>query len=197
MKNLIVCCFLLASVNGFSQSFLQGIAERLSFGIKAGGNYSNYTNTNGTFNSDGLAGFHAGALVDFRLAKNFYFQEEFLYSTQGAKINGDQFGKNNVQVNYLSVPTVFQFRTNIGLYIEAGTQTSIRLGDNLNTNTYGKFAKQLDMGIVGGIGYLSKSGLGIGVRYVGGVTKVADYTINDVQPNFRNSMAQASIFYIF
>jgi hypothetical protein len=197
MKNLLVLGFVLLSLNGFSQGFMKGLAQRLSFGLKAGGNYSNYVNTNGEFTSDGLAGFHAGALIDFRITNNFYFQEEFLFSTQGAKMNNDLFNKENVQVRYLSVPCLFQFRTNIGLYIEAGAQTSLRLSDNTDKTTFTHFAKQLDMGVAGGIGYLSKAGLGIGVRYVGGVTKVADFNINDVNPSFRNSMAQASIFYIF
>lgn len=197
MKKLLACGFLLLSINAFSQGFIKGLTQRLSFGLKAGGNYSNYTNTDGQFTSDGLASFHAGALVDFKLTKNLYFQEEFLFSTQGAKIKDDVFGKNNVQVSYLAVPVLLQFRTNIGLYIEAGAQTSLRLGDNLNKTTYSQFAKQLDMGVAGGIGYLSKTGLGIGVRYIGGMTKVANFNINNVQPNFRNSMAQASIFYIF
>lgn len=135
MKNLLVCCFVLLSINGFCQGFMKGLAQRLSFGLKAGGNYSNYTNSDGQFTSDGLASFHAGALVDFRITKN--------------------------------------------------------------KTTYSQFAKQLDMGVAGGIGYLSKMGLGIGVRYIGGMTKVADFNINNAQPNFRNSMAQASVFYIF
>jgi len=197
MKNLLVCCFVLLSINGFCQGFMKGLAQRLSFGLKAGGNYSNYTNSDGQFTSDGLASFHAGALVDFRITKNRYFQEEFLFSTQGAKIKDDVFRKDKVQVSYLSVPCLLQFRTNIGIYIEAGVQTSLRLGDNLDKTTYSQFAKQLDMGVAGGIGYLSKMGLGIGVRYIGGMTRVADFNINNAQPNFRNSMAQASVFYIF
>jgi hypothetical protein len=197
MKNLLACCFLLVSINGFSQGFMKGLTQRLSFGLKAGGNYSNYTDTEGQFTSDGLAGFHAGAIVDFRITKNLYFAEEFLFSTQGAKIKDDVFGKDNVKVSYLSVPCLLQFRTNIGIYIEAGVQTSLRLGDNLDKTTYSQFAKQLDMGVAGGIGYLSKAGLGVGVRYVGGMTKVGDFRWQNAQPSFRNSMAQASIFYIF
>jgi hypothetical protein len=176
---------------------MKGLTQRLSLGLKAGGNYSNYTNTEGQFTSDGLAGFHAGAIVDFRIIRNLYFVEEFLFSTQGAKIKEDVFGKDNVKVSYLSVPCLLQFRTNIGIYIEGGVQTSLRLGDNLDKTTYSQFAKQLDMGVAGGIGYLSKAGLGVGLRYVGGMTRVADFSLQNAQPNFRNSMAQASIFYIF
>lgn len=197
MKNLLACCCLLLSVNGFSQGFMKGLTQRLSFGIKAGGNYSNFTNINGEFTSDGLTSFHAGALVDFKITKNLYFQEEFLYSIQGAKINQQVFGKDNVQVSYLSVPCLLQYRTSIGLYLEAGAQTSLRLGDNLDKSTYSQFAKQLDMGVAGGIGFISKAGLGIGVRYIGGMTKIANFNVNNIQPSFRNSTAQASIFYIF
>lgn len=170
----------------------------MNFGLSAGGNYSTFTQTDNLFTADGTTGFHAGAVVDFKLFPHFYFREEFLYSTQGAKIKNDIFGQENVQISYLSVPCLFQYRTNIGLFIEAGCQSSLRPGDNLDKTMYDhKFAKQLDMGVAGGVGYLSKLGLGVDVCYVHGFTKVANFEVGNEQPAFTNSMAQAGIFYIF
>ena len=189
---LLTFCFVL---HGYSQNFIQGVVDRLSFGVKAGGNYSNYVNT--SFSTQALTGFHAGALVDFRLTNHLAFQEEFLFSTQGAKVKGDVFGQENVRVNYLSVPLLFKYRTTLGLYVEAGMQVGVRLNENVGGSGQGNFAKLLDQAAVGGLGYQSKMGLGVGVRYVAGFSKVGDLKDMGVSEDFRTSVAQASIFYIF
>jgi hypothetical protein len=196
MKNrMLFVVFVLVSSQSFSQGFVQGIMQRLQFGLKAGGNYSNYTQQN--FTSDGLAGFHAGALVDFRLTKNLFIQEEFLFSSQGAKIKSDLFGKDNVKVDYFTVPFLLKYRTNLGIYVEAGPQVGMRTSENMGYAQTGDFAKRLDLSAAGGLGFQSKSGFGIGVRYVAGLSKVADFKLSDETPEFRNSVMQASIFYIF
>lgn len=195
MKKSILICFVLVSTHCFSQSFVQGITQRLSFGLKAGVNYSNYTNA--SFTTDALIGFHAGLLVDFRLANHLFIQEEFLFSSQGAKVKEDVFGKDNIQVNYVTVPFLLKYRSNLGIYIEAGAQTGMRTSENISTTQVGDFAKKLDLAAVGGIGFQSKSGFGIGVRYVAGLSKVGDFQASDVKPDFHNSVIQGSIFYIF
>jgi hypothetical protein len=195
MKKLILIAFVLISTHSFSQGFVQGIMERLHFGLKAGANYSNYTNTN--FSTQAVLGFHAGALVDFDLTKNLAIQEEFLFSSQGAKVKDDVFGKENVNVYYMAVPFLLKYRTNAGIYIEAGPQVSTRIKDNIDSLKSGNFAKLLDLSAAAGIGYQSKGGFGIGFRYVAGLSSVGDFKLSNVNPNFRSSVVQASIFYIF
>ncbi|MDR3711226.1 MAG: porin family protein [Puia sp.] len=195
MKKLILICCVLVSARSFSQGFVQGLMQRIHFGLKAGANYSNYTQEN--FSSDGLVGFHAGALLDFQLTKNLFIQEEFLFSSQGAKIKGDLFESQNVKVNYFTVPFLLKYRTNPGLYIEAGPQVGMRTSENIGSTPIGEFAKKLDLSAVGGLGFQSKSGFGIGVRYVAGLSKVGDFQLSDEKPDFRNSVIQASVFYIF
>jgi len=68
---LILICFVLVSAKGFSQSFF----KRFEFGLKAGANYSNFTNAN--FPTDPLVGFHAGATVAFKITDNFLVQDPF------------------------------------------------------------------------------------------------------------------------
>lgn len=191
MKKLLFIGLVLASTNSFSQ----GIFQRLSFGLKAGGNYSNYTNTN--FETEAIAGFHAGALVNFKFNDHFSVQEEFLFSSQGAKVKNDLFGKDNVNVYYITVPFVLKYKTNFGLYIEAGPQTGMKVKEDVDNTSGGDFAKKLDLAAVGGLGYQSKSGFGFGVRYVAGLSKVGDFNISTVKTDFRTNVAQASIFYIF
>ena len=191
MKKLLVICFALVSTQSFSQSLFQ----RLSFGLKAGANYSNYTNAN--FNTEGIVGFHTGGLVNFKLTNSLSIQEEFLFSTQGAKVKDNVFGTENIKVSYINVPFLLKYRSNLGLYIEAGPQVGMRANDNVSSTQIGEFAKKLDLSAVGGIGFQSKSGFGFGARYIAGLSKVGDFQPSTVKPDFRNSVIQASIFYIF
>ena len=191
MKKLLFICFVLAS----TQSFSQGIFKRLTFGLKAGGNYSNYTNAD--FATEGIVGFHAGGLVNFRFTDNLSIQEEFLFSSQGAKMKNDLFGKDNVNVYYMTVPFLLKYKSKMGLYIEAGPQVGMVMKDDLKGSSFGDFAKKLDLAAAGGIGYQSKIGLGFGVRYIAGLSKVGDFNISNVKTDFRTNVAQASIFYIF
>jgi hypothetical protein len=195
MKKLLAIGLILIANHGFSQGLIKGVISRLSFGLKAGANYSNYTNAN--FNTDGLLGFHAGALVDFKITNNLSFREEFLFSTQGAKIKDSIFTKENIKVSYFAVPLLLNLHINWGLYIEAGSQVGLRVGENIGDASSGNFAKRLDMALVGGLGYQTRIGLGIGLRYVGGISSVGDFKVSGINPNFRNSTVQASIFYIF
>src|SRR5258707_6212307 len=117
MKNLMLSCFVLLSTNCFSQGLIQGIMGRTHVGIKAGANYSNYVNAG--FNTDGLVGYHAGMIIDFRLVGNLSINEEILFSSQGAKVKSDLFGKENVKVNYMTVPLLLKYRTNSWIYIAA------------------------------------------------------------------------------
>jgi len=195
MKKLVLICFALLSTRCFSQSLVKGIVSRISFGLKAGVNYSDYTNAD--FKTDALIGFHAGALVNFKLTKNLSIQEEFLFSSQGAKVKGDLFGQENVKVNYLTVPFLLKYRTDFGLYIDAGPQFGYRLNENTDKEQIGEFAKQLDLAAVGGLGYQLKCGLGIEARYMAGLSKVGDFQLSNVKTDFRSNVIQGSIFYIF
>lgn len=195
MKKLLAFCLILIANHGFSQGFIKGIVSRLSFGLKAGANYSNFTNAG--FNTDGSVGFHAGAVVDFKITNNLSFREEFLFSSQGAKIKDSIFTRENVKVSYFAVPFVLNLHTNWGLYLEAGSQFGLRVGENTAKLTSGNFAKRLDMALVGGLGYQTRSGFGIGLRYVAGVSGVGDFKIAGINPDFHNSVMQAGIFYLF
>jgi len=195
MKKLLFICFVLASTNSFSQGMMKGLVQRLSFGLKAGANYSNYTNTD--FATDALVGFHAGAIVNFKIIDNLSIQEEFLFSSQGAKVKDNLFGKENVNISYFIVPFLLKYRTNFGLYLEAGPQVGILVNDDLKNTQVGNFAKKMDLAAAGGIGYQTKGGFGIGARYIAGLSKVGDFNISNVRTDFKTNVVQASIFYIF
>jgi hypothetical protein len=192
MKKLIVICLVLASTNGFSQ----GIFKRLSFGIKAGANYSDYSNAG--FATEGLVGFHAGALVNFKITDHLSVQEEFLFSSQGAKVkDGTIFGGEDIKVNYMTVPFLVKYKTKFGLYLEAGPQVGFRINEDIKNTQIGEFAKKMDLAAAGGLGYQTPFGLGFGVRYIYGLSTVGDFNYSNIKTDFKTNVAQASIFYIF
>jgi len=144
-----------------------------------------------------LIGFHAGATVAFKITNNFLFQEEFLFSTQGAKIKGGDLGDQDLKLYYMAVPLLFKYRTNSGFYIEAGAQAGIKIKEDVTGLNTDNFAKRVDLGAAGGIGYQSKMGLGLGLRYIYGISKVADVNVSNITNDFKNNAAQASVFYVF
>jgi hypothetical protein len=200
MKKIVLIGFALVTVQvSFGQRFFGGMMQRLTFGVKAGGNYSNFTNAD--FNTEGLAGFHAGAIVNFRLSDKWSIQEEFLYSTQGAKIKNKLFGTNeDLKLSYLAVPIVVKYHSNSGIYGELGFQTNMLIEDAKNTG-FKDFAQKIDAGGVGGFGYQFKEGpvkgLGLGARYYYGLMDVGTFNSSVIKPDFKNNTMQVSVFYIF
>jgi len=197
MKKVIFICLVLVSTKGFSQTklFSQNFFKKFEFGLKAGANYSNFTNA--SFPTDPLVGFHAGATVAFKITDNFLIQEEFLFSSQGAKINGGELGNQDLKLYYMSVPFLFKYRTNSGFYVEAGPQVGMKAKEEVSGLSVSDFAKKLDLAAAGGIGYQSKIGLGFGARYIYGISKVGDFNISNINNDFKNNNIQASIFYVF
>lgn len=196
MKKLILSLLILAAVttNGYSQSFGQKLMNKLEFGIKAGGNYSNFSNAN--FATDALPGFNAGLTVAYKFTDNFMVQQEFLYSLQGAKVTGGILGAQDIKLSYASIPILFKYRTNSGFYMAAGGQAGFKVKEDVGGLTELKFAKKIDFGGVGGLGYQSKMGLGIDARYYQGLQKVSEVP-SAALGDFKNNSIQASIFYVF
>lgn len=201
MKKLILAVLVLVSTTCFAQtspenqSFGKKIMSRLEFGIKAGANASNFNKFN--LPTDPLIGFHAGLSVAYKFNEHLMVQEDFLYSMQGAKLKGGILGTQDLKLSYVQVPILLKYRTTSGFYVEAGAQTGILIKEDVVGYTGDqKFAKKIDASAVGGIGFQSKMGLGIGARYAYGFTKVSD-TPSAALGDFTNSTIQASLFYIF
>ncbi|MEO8532920.1 MAG: porin family protein [Flavobacterium sp.] len=192
MKKLALICLVLAGTNSFSQSFL----DKFHFGLKAGSNYSDFTNAD--FDTEGLVGFHAGAIVNFEINEKFSIQEEFLFSTQGSKIKDGIFQGQKIELSYVSVPVLFKYTSPIGIYAEAGPQIGILVSEDVKgIDSADKFAEKIDGGFTAGIGYQFRNGFGIGARYYFGLTDVSKSKTATVKTDFQNNSAQASIFYIF
>lgn len=202
MKKLVLFACILISTKAFSQekNFFGKILDRTSFGLKAGGNYSNFTNAG--FETEGLPGFNVGGMINFKLSDKFSIQEDFLYSAQGAKLkNPSFFGKaEDIKLSYMSVPILLRYQGGSGLFLEAGPQVNMLITDAEDLG-FEKFADKVDAGIAFGLGYEFKKGtvrgLGIGTRYYMGLMDVGKFNSSAIPTDFKNSVAQVSISYFF
>jgi hypothetical protein len=199
MKKTILCCILLISARCFAQdtpkSFLGDIASRLSFGLRGGVNYSNFTSA--SFGTNPLVGFNAGISVNLKMSDHWSAVEDVIYSTEGSKRTTSLFGNSDIKLSYINVPILFRYKTDPGIFFELGEQAGIKVREDVAGLTNGDFAKKLNFGAVGGVGYQLTSGLGVSLRYIYGLTKVGDTNNLPVSGNFKSATAQASLFYTF
>lgn len=184
---LSVAAAFFLSVPSFSQNF--------QLGLKAGANISNFRGDDyQDVKSNTMAGFHAGAFINLKFGSIFSIQPELLISSQGAKLESST-RKENFKATYATLPVMLKLqRPGGGLYIEAGPQFGLKVSDKISgVNTD---VKNLDAAIAAGIGYHSKMGLGIGARYIAGLSKVGNIDFEgEVNPDYKNSTIQISLFY--
>lgn len=184
-KILFLIVFTIAGSAAFSQS--------VSLGPKVGLNVSNYTG--GDIESDALVGFHLGGILNLGIGRVFSIQPEVLFSTQGAKVNSNA-QKREFKTTYVTLPVMAKFKSAGGFYFELGPQVSFKTGENIPDQTIDHFAKNLDLAAGIGLGYQAPFGLGLGARYIAGISKVGDFSQTAAQnPDFKNSVIQVSLFF--
>lgn len=186
MRKLILTALLFWAVTTQAQNF--------QVGLKGGVNISNFTGGNfNTIKNKTLVGFHAGGLMRFKFG-GLALQPEVLFSSQGAKL--DSVGnEKDYKISYINIPIMLQYETPGGFYVEAGPQVGFKVNENVPNTTVENFAKSSDVAIALGLGYHSNMGLGIGARYNIGVSKVGNFDAGNINPDFKNGVAQISVFY--
>jgi hypothetical protein len=182
---LLIITMTVLSTAAFSQT--------VSIGPKVGLNISNYTG--GNIESDALVGFHLGGILNLGIGKTFSLQPEVLFSTQGAKVKSNAQAKD-FKTTYVAVPVMAKFRSAGGLYFEVGPQVSFRTSEDIPDQTIDQFSKNLDISAGVGVGYQAGFGLGLGARYLAGISKVGDFNKTAaLNPDFKNSVIQVSLFF--
>lgn len=180
--------------------------EPVRFGIKGGANAAAFSEQKLSLNNQKI-GFHAGAFVNIPLSNKISVQPEVLYNQMGAKsvmsssevTTGGTTVKtvadSKVELNYISVPLMFQFRPVKSFYFEAGPEFSYFLngknkGETTVTTTTGSSTttqnssisqsiekddvKKFNVGLGLGVGFDITHNLGINARYVNSLTHVAN-----------------------
>lgn len=93
-------------------------AQSVTFGVKAGANFSNLKITfdGEGISPDGATSLYIGGLVDIGISEKVHFQPELLYSIEGAE---------DAEVSFVNVPLMFKYYLIEGFNIQAGPQVGI------------------------------------------------------------------------
>ncbi len=173
-------------------------AQQGQFGIKAGLNISNITNSkNGDLSS--LPGFHFGGLAHIHLSPEWAVQPEVVYSSQGGKYVDNAATEHKLLVNYLNIPVLFQYMFAGGFRLQTGPQLGFLTSAKDEVGSYNTgFAtssdfKNYDFSWAFGLGYQSESGVGVDARYNLGVSNIN----NAGTATLHNRVFQLGLFYLF
>jgi hypothetical protein len=160
------------------------------FGLRVGANLASleldddYNGT--TYNTNSKTSFHAGVFVNVPLGSTLRFQPELSYVGGGSKVNGNFLSPANVNntgsyeldYHYIAVPLMVQLQTKSGFFVEAGPQFAYSVMAQEERNNGETDLKDIDLirktdfALAGGLGYLTRVGLGINARYVHGLSNV-------------------------
>lgn len=185
------------------------------FGIKAGVNLAtaaleDIPSGASKPNTNNKTGFHGGVFYNIPLGGMMKFQPELLYSSQGTKTDFQFLGstqEGEVDLNYLTLPLMVQLQTPGGFYVELGPQLGYMLDARYqpasgSETDLEEYTDKFDFSINGGLGYMTRVGLGIGARYNYGITNAMDSknTSSPFYNTFRevqNRNIQIGLFYQF
>lgn len=196
--------FLGAAIAMSSLTFAQ------QFGVKAGMNVSSLSKDAGLDDNKSKIGFNAGLFMNAPLGQNFSIQPEILYNNLGDKVSyknqsGVEYASVARNLDYISVPVMFQYNATPEFYLEAGPEFGFLVNakvktDNsilnsttttsLDTDAY----KDFNMGLGLGAGYYFTPKIGITARYVAGLTDV--YSSNNGD-KVKNNNFQVGLAYKF
>jgi len=207
MKKLILGIAVLSTTMAFAQTTPStgSSMSPVRFGLKAGMNVASLSKDAGLEDQKSKIGFNAGVFANIPVAESFSIQPEVLYNQLGAKIESrDEYTiagvtTRNVEsystnLDYLTVPVMFQYNFVPNFYIEAGPEfgfmlsaknkgdrtTTVTTGSNTST-TNASYTDDIDkdnlntfnFGVGIGLGYYFTDNIGLTARYVAGVTDVA------------------------
>jgi hypothetical protein len=184
-------------------------------GLRAGINLATVNMSDGTTAQNVVAGansktsYNAGLLLNIPMGTSkFRFQPELNFSSQGARLFGNNNGFRYEQdLNYLNLPLNFQLMTDGGFFVQTGPQVGFLMSANtkdasgtgapVNGENKANFDKT-DLAWTAGLGYLSRMGLGIDVRYNLGLRNLREENAPAMmQGNWRNNVGQISVLYHF
>ncbi len=170
-------------------------AQEIDFGIKAGANFSNFSDVKGV-NMSNKTGFQIGAFAGFKAGK-IGIQPELLYSQQGAKFNHD-----DVKLDYVNVPIMLKYYLISGLNVQVGPQFGFVVDDNIgkvfNGIESGVKSNSFDLSGLVGLGLDLPFGIRIDGRYNFGLSKALKDTSqagNTIEP--KNNVFTLAVGYSF
>ncbi len=151
-------------------------AQGIDFGVKAGANIANQK-LSGDYNIDtkAIVSFHGGVFVVWMFNEDLGLQPELLLSLQGSKDKDDLYDYKII-TNYVNIPVLVRYNINDMFSVHAGPQFGILISakeefDGDKEDIKDDF-KTTDIGLALGAEADLPINLGVGLRYVIGLTNV-------------------------
>jgi hypothetical protein len=149
---------------------------QFTYGVKAGASRSTFKTTS-NMEEKAKTGFVAGVYGNYNIVGNLSLQAELLYAQLGSKDENSVGGNGKYNFNYLQIPVVARYEVWNGLYAVAGAQFGQLLSAKTTANGHSENIKEnvkkTDLGIVGGLGYELKRGIGAELRYIPGIKDIS------------------------
>ena len=176
--------------------FSQAAMAQFRLGIKGG---VNMTKIDGkSFSEEFETGYHLGGFAEIGLGKKFSIQPEVLFNQYNTRTDSSfkdiyQVGPESfkdVQLNYLTIPIMLNYKLGSALSLQAGPQFGILMSEdnNLLENGQDAFSKG-EFAMAGGV-QLNLSNFRISGRYFVGLNNISD--ISD-QEKWKNQGLQLSV----
>ncbi|HLK27490.1 MAG TPA: porin family protein [Puia sp.] len=184
---------------------------QVQFGAKAGLNLANarvsptQSGESYSFKPD----FHVGFLASAPIAENLFFQPEVTYSGEGTSAkftDGTESQSAKINLGFINVPLLVQYRTSSGFFAELGPQAGILLSAKEKVSSNGTTVsvsikdqvKSFNLSGVLGIGYLSSMNLGVDARFSYGFLNLSKNSdSNNGGGSIKTETIQIGVFYLF
>jgi Outer membrane protein beta-barrel domain len=167
----------------FSLSSL--FAQRVTPGIRAGANLSNWNiNGGGDAQPVSFTTPDFGIFTNITISKAFSIEPGVSYTTMGAALKYENVDKVTYKLNYIQLPILARYSLPNGLSFSGGLQP----GFLLKANGKDKFGDKssvknsftnTDFSIVTGVQYNFPFGIGVGAKYIAGLNNI--FKIDDVE----------------
>ena len=170
---------------------------QVSLGVKGGANISKIDGK--SFSDEFRYGYHLGGFVEIPVGSKFSIQPEVLfnqYQTQADTSFSSVYqgavdfnNYKNIQLNYLTVPILLNYKLGKALSLQAGPQVGILLAQDKNILENGREAfKNGEFSVLGGLQF-SLGALRLNGRYFVGLNNISDI---DNQNEWKNQGFQIS-----
>ena len=183
MKKLFLGLSIAASSLVFSQQF----------GIKGGMNISSISD-DGYDDTKSKVGYYGGVFVNIPASESFSIQPEVIYNNLGSEVKLGNSYSRKLNLNYITVPVMFQYKATPQFYLEAGPEFGFLVSaDSKTTWNNSTSTAELDkdnfnnfnMGVGLGAGFDITKNVGINARDVAGFSDVTKPS-SDPSTNAKN-----------
>ena len=183
MKKLFLGLSIAASSLVFSQQF----------GIKGGMNVSSISD-DGYDDTKSKVGYYGGVFVNIPASESFSIQPEVIYNNLGSEVKLGNSYSRKLNLNYITVPVMFQYKATPQFYLEAGPEFGFLVSADSkttwnNSTSTAELGKDnfnnFNMGVGLGAGFDITKNVGINARYVAGFSDVTKPS-SDPSTNAKN-----------